>query len=471
MIDVKIRAFILCCFIVTPALAAPQRERAMPTQTMDVPELAAQDLAVWRDPAFQQRFRESYIAETEIEPRVTSEERDAMLKILEHLAKTPPEMEKALALINKHRAGSAVFDFTLANMHYQQERWDEAVSAYASAVNKYPKFRRAWKNLSLIHIRQSNFKEALIGLRKVIEFGGGDSDTYGLLGYAYSNQENHLAAESAYRMANMLDPDTKDWKLGLARCFFKQERYADAVALTTQMIEEEPQRADLWMLQANAYIGLNQPMRAAENYELIDRLGQSTPDTLNMLGDIYINEELFELAVSNYIRAMELDKEARPARALRAARVLAARGELIETRTLVAQIEALHGERLDEAERKEMLKLQARMAAAVEATDEEARILEQIVTLDPLDGEAIILLGQHSARTGDHEQAIFYFERAASIPRTEADAKVRHAQLLVQLERYAEALPLLRSAQQLRPRDSVQQFLEAVERAAKSKST
>jgi tetratricopeptide (TPR) repeat protein len=113
-----------------------------------------------------------------------------------------------------------------------------------------------------------------------------------------------------------------------------------------------------------------------------------------------------------------------------------------------------------------MLKLRARIAAAEEATEEEAQILEEIVALDPLDGEALILLGQHSARAGELEEAAFYYERAASIERTEADAKVRHAQLLVQQKDYVRALPLLRSAQQVRPRDSVQQFLDAVERAA-----
>ncbi len=94
-------------------------------------------------------------------------------------------------------------------------------------------------------------------------------------------------------------------------------------------------------------------------------------------------------------------------------------------------------------------------------------MLEEIVGLDPLDGEALILLGQHSNRNGDTERAVFYYERAANIEKYEADARVRHAQLLVGMGKYDEALPLLRKAQQLKPRDDVLKYMEQVERIAK----
>ncbi|MFN9909722.1 MAG: tetratricopeptide repeat protein, partial [bacterium] len=67
-------------------------------------------------------------------------------------------------------------------------------------------------------------------------------------------------------MALLLDPKSKDWQLGLARTFFKQERWADAIALTQRLIAEKPAQTDLWLLQANAFIGSGQPMKAAQNY-------------------------------------------------------------------------------------------------------------------------------------------------------------------------------------------------------------
>jgi len=225
----------------------------------------------------------------------------------------------------------------------------------------------------------------------------------------------------------------------------------------------------VWLRQANAYIGLDRPLDAAENFELVDSLGRSTPDSLTMLADIYINEDLFDMAVDSYLRAMEMNGKGDGGRAIRAAKVLAARGAVDETRRLVEGVEKICGGLLDDESRKDLLRLRARMAVAEGASEEEARVLEELVKLDPLDGEALILLGQHSGRAGDAEKAIFYFERAASIEAFEPDAKVRHAQLLVGQGRYAEALPLLRRAQTLKPRDNVQEYLEQVERVAQNR--
>lgn len=431
--------------------------------------LGADELALWNDPRFKRRFAESYLAESEVEPTVTADERDVLLEVLEFISAN--EMDKALALMNKERddTSSAVFDFTEGNIHFQRDELQPALRAYEAAVDKYPKYLRAWKNLGLIHVREGAPEKAAKAFTRVIELGGGDSLTYGLLGYAYSNLANHLSSETAYRMAVLLDPETMDWKMGLARSLFQQKRYADAVALCDSLIAAEPERADLWLLQANAFIGLEQPLRAAENYELVDRLGGSTPDSLNMLGDIYVNEEIFDLAVDSYVRALGQSEGVNVERPIRAARVLTARGALDETRTLVEAIEAGFGAELEDDQRKDLLKLRARLAVADGAGEEEARVLEEIVALDPLDGEALILLGRHAGRAGDVEKAIFWYERAAALEQFEADAKVGHAQLLVGKGRYDEALPLLRKAQQLEPRENVQTYLDQVERVARGR--
>ena len=297
--------------------------------------LSEYELKIWNDPAFQKQFAESYQAETEIEPRITVPEREQMQQVLNLISSD--KLDEAAKLLEKssNEAASAVFDFTLANIHFQQEKLDEAAAAYKVSTDKFPKFRRAWKNMALIYIRQSEYKKALPALTRVIELGGSDAITYGLMGFAYSSVENFLAAESAYRMAILLDPETVDWKMGLARSFFKQQRFAEAVALCGNLIENNPNNADLWLLQANAYIGMNQPMKAAEIFELVDHLSESTVDSLYMLGDIYVNEGLYELATNSYIRSLETPEQEKPDRAIRSAKVLVARGALKETRKLI----------------------------------------------------------------------------------------------------------------------------------------
>jgi Flp pilus assembly protein TadD len=102
-------------------------------------------------------------------------------------------------------------------------------------------------------------------------------------------------------------------------------------------------------------------------------------------------------------------------------------------------------------------------------TDETAGILEEIVKLDPLDGEALMLLGQHYSKHDQPDRAIFYYERAESLDAFEVDAKVSHARVLVGMGRFADAVPLLRRAQEVKPRDDVARYLDSVERSAKMK--
>ncbi|MFY9340872.1 MAG: tetratricopeptide repeat protein, partial [Planctomycetota bacterium] len=304
-------------------------------------------------------------------------------------------------------------------------------------------------------------------LTRVVELGGGDALTFGLLGFALGSGDDHLGAESAYRMAVMLDPTTLDWRLGLARSLYRQRRHADTAALCGTMIAQHPDRAELWLLQASAHVGMNELRKAAEGFELVDRLGKATAENLYTLGDIYTNEDLPDLASGAYVRAIA--KEAKPERALRAAKALAVRGAHPDCKKVVDALDHAQGGKLDDAAKKDVLRLRARIAAATGAGEDEARVLEQIVVLDPLDGEALILLGQYHGRRGEPERAVLQFERAAAIPAFEADAKVRHAQLLVGQGRYADALPLLRRAQVVRPREHVQTFLDQVERTAQAR--
>lgn len=425
------------------------------------------ELTLWKDTTFKKQFIESYIATTDVEPPLSATDREEMTKILALISSDKMDDAARSLEHNRNNAANAIFDFTVGNIYFQKEKLDQAAAAYEIAVKKYTKFRRAWRNLGLIYVRQSLFDKAIPALTHAVQLGDTDALTYGLLGFAYSSTENNLSAETSYRMAILLDPATLDWKMGLARSLFKQEKYADAVTLCDRLIADQPERADLWLLQANAYIGLKQPLKAAENYEFVDQLGKSTVDSMNMLGDIYVNEELYDMAVQAYSHAMEKSTQNNTQRAIRAAKVLATRGAIEQTHALVEKIEKLYEGKLEPEEQKEILKLHARLAVAEGAGEEEARVLEEIINIDPMDGEALILLGQYNNRMGNVEKAIFYFERAESIEKYEAEAKVRHAQLLVGKGKYDDALPLLRRAQAIKPRDDIQKYLDQVEQIAK----
>ena len=426
------------------------------------------DLSIWDSPKFQKEFLASYGANTDIEPTLSAVEYEQMQKVLDAMS-ADDDMQKAIRLLQKNcgESSSATFEFTLGNIYFQQEKLDEALALYERAIEQFPNFRRAYKNAGLIYVRDGDFEKALPYLTKTVELGENTSMTMGLLGYAYASVDNHLSAESAYRQAILLDGETLDWQLGLARSLFKQEKFGEAVSLCNSLLKKQPDNADFWLLQANAYLGLKQPMRAAENYEYVNTLGKASSKSMTMLGDIYVNESRWDMAADAYLRAYELDDGADPSSPLRAAKILAGRGALTDAKRILGRVEERKNALSDE-NLKELLKLQARVAVAEGGGEEVVRILEQVVEVDPLDGEALILLGQHYGRN-DPAKAIMKYEMAEGIEAYEAEAKLYHGQLLVGMAKYQDAIPLLRRAYELKPREDIADYLKQVERIAKTR--
>jgi len=450
------------------AAAAPlaAKKKAQPVDE-DAPVAAAPSGDFWQDPTFRKQFLGSYGFQAEIEPRVSAVEREKMEEVLPLLSTdTAAAAEKLESLITPD--STAVFDFTLGNIYFEQEDLTKAADCYRRAILKFPSFRRAYKNLGLIQVRSGEFDDAIESLSKVIELGEASGRTFGLLGYAYGSTEHYVAAESAYRNAMLFEPDVLDWKLGLTKAVLKQDKYPEAIALLDELIARYPERSDFWLFQANAYIGTDQPLKAAENYEVVQRLGKATAASLQNLGDIYVNEGLWDLAVRAYGFLLDQDAARNSAAVLSRVEVLAQRGALEPAGTLLARLEKTGALATDPEARRKALKLQARLAVAGDHGAEAVPVLEQIVALDPLDGEALMLLGRHYADSDEKERAILYYERAGSIEGYEADAKVRLAQLLVDQSRYKEAIPLLKRAQEIRPRDDVASYLEQLERAART---
>jgi tetratricopeptide (TPR) repeat protein len=459
-----------------PTLAAVMLAAALPVAQATDESAETNGLEIWNDPTFQKHFMASWGVNAELEPRVTAVEREQMEQILQMMQESNVEgaieaLNQAITPDRKQREAadpSAVFDFTLGNVYFQREDFEQAAVHYENALAKFPSFRRAHKNLGLIHVRTGEFEKAIGPLSRVVELGGGDGLVFGLLGYAYSSTGQYVAAESAYRSAVLLEPNVVDWKLGLTLSVLKQQRYGEAVTLCEELLGRFPERTDYWLLQANAYIGLGKPLKAVENFEIVRRMGKATPQSLQTLGDIYVNENLWDLAADAYRGAVELNPDQAPSGPLRNVEVLAQRGAVPQARSLLASVKHAYQGRLDDEQQKKLLKLEARMAVAEGESGEAAGVLEEIVALDPLDGEALILLGQHYARIDQPDRAVFYYERAESLEEFESEASVRHAQLLVAQNRYGEALPLLKRAQEIDPRDDVARYIEQVERVARA---
>ena len=453
------------CVTMASAPIGAGGEAPPPSMKISQPDLAV----IWNDPGFQKSFIGGYGVSADIEPRIAQDDMALLELVRQLMAEELPAAETLLKESVRPEV-SAVIDLTLGGVQFQQDKIDDALVNYRNAVAKFPNFRRAYRSIGLICTRKSQYEAAIAAFNKMIELGGADAYSYGLLGFCHSARGDYQPSEAAYRNALLLQPDNVEWRLGLTRSVFKQAKYEDAASLLDVLITNYPDKADFWLLQSHTYLGLKQPMKAAVNLEALDSIGKSTVDSLFTLGDIYVSEALPDMALSAYDRAITKNPAQPVSRSIRAAEVLAARGGLLQSKVLLARVKSNWSDTLSDTDRRKVLKLQARLAMNSGAGDAEtATVLEEVIALDPLDGEALMLLGQHYNRTAQPDKAILYYERAARIDAFAANAKVKIAQVFVAQGRFNEALPMLRDAQTLKPREDIARYIEQVERASKSK--
>jgi len=290
---------------------------------------------------------------------------------------------------------------------------------------------------------------------------------FGLLGFAYMNQGKYVSAEGAYRQALVFEPENVDLKTGLVKCAVATANFDYALTLLDELLQQFPEKDNLWTLQANIYIQKEQPAKAAISLEMLRRLGKANALNLFLLGDLYMTQEARDLALSAYLEAIEKDGGQNLPKALRAAQILVSRSAWDEARNLFARIRS-GGSAPAGSDELKLLKLESKTAIATGEGEKAIQTLEQITLKDPLDGEALLLAGDYYSKHGEREKAEFRYQTAAGIAGFEADAFVKHAQLLVQTQKYAQAVELLRKAQKAKPRDNVQRYLDKVEQLART---
>ncbi len=450
-------------------------------------EPLAQAARFWNDPSFVQSFMGSYGVEAEDEPTVTREEAQFLGRLVDQIKTDLPGAIRSLHSAIKSDSGAAL-DFTLANLRLQEGRlaqstenrkasYDAAILHYEAAIKKFPGFLRAHKNLGLVYAEQQRFPEALASLSRALELGGEDGNAYGVMGYSYLKVSRHLSAKVAYSRALLFAPDNVNWKIGYAECLRRLEEHREAAGLFDALIQGAPDDASYWLYQADSFHLLGQDQRAALNYEIVRRMGKATPPVLNILGDIYSNLGLLELAFGAYTEAFDLEPTQDLNRPLRSVEILTGHGRHQDAETLLARIREKAGNSLNAAQQIESLRLTSRIQLATDRAAEAIKTLEQIVAREPMDGESLLLLGDGYARLrGDDAQqrrahvakAALCYERAGKLARHTHRALIQHAQLLVAEREYAKALPLLRRAQKIEPRDSVSRYLEQVEQIVKT---
>lgn len=425
----------------------------------------------WNSTEFKQRFLATYGVASEIEPKFGDPEEQTFYAEIRGLIFDNPAQAINLLQQKITPQSSATLDFTLGALQFSEGNSTGAVQNYQKAIDKFPDFRRAHRNLGVVLARNGEYEAASKSLTRTIQLGDSDSLVYGLLGVCYSAQGRHFPAEAALRNAIILEPDSLDWQVELVKSYLAQQKYNEAERLLETLVAGNPESEKLLSYQANVLIELERYEEAQVNLEILKEKGSATTAQLFLLGDLYLNENYTELANNSYMLALDKDQNPSPSRILRAVRGFVERGVYNTASELLNKVKTTYGSTLEGQEQIELLKQETRLAIATDSMDQVPSLLDRILALDPLDGEALLMAGDHLNAMGDVERAMYRYESASKVDGFQADGLVKQAQLLVQRSEYRKAITLLKKAQEITPRSNIQRYLENIERLATASSS
>lgn len=445
--------------------------------------------SLFRDPTFIKDFVGSYGILSDVEPRVTADEqtmlgsvrelfeaskfKEAEAAIQQFIRETenPTDRKKESAEI------SPAMIFVLGNLYFQADRAEEARKQFLEAIRRFPRFRRAHTNLGYLYIAKNQTDLALPMFQKAIELGESSSRVYGLIGYCHLLRKNALAAENAYRQAYLLDPNGRDWKLGLAQSLMGQEKFPEAASMIGTLIEENPNDKQLWLQQTNAYLAMEKKEAAAVNLEILRIKNLADENNLNLLGNLYMDRGQPQLALNAYLAAIDKAPSLDIERALKSARILNDYGFPEKAEDFIRKIRSKLGEKIPDATLTSLLLTEVRVARSRKQNEKITSLLARLTEIQPTNGEVLLELARHhdvqardeadeEKRASLIQEARTSYQLAIRNQEVAYSANLGLGQMYVRERRYVEAVPLLESALGLKKSESLEQYTSRVRRAA-----
>ncbi len=444
---------------------------------------------LFRQPGFAKEFVGSYGILSEVEPDVTDTEQKLLGRLQALFAESKfKDAENQLVLYIKETTAptdpnlqpgeiSPALVFVLGNLYFQSERLNEAERSFKEAIRRFPKFRRTYTNLGFLYTSQNKMDDALAAFQKSVELGEKSARVMGMLGYCYMFKQNAVAAENAYRQAYLIDPNSRDWKLGLAQTLLMQDKYEDAASMFGILIKENSQDRQLWMRQTSAYLAMEKFDEAIINLEMMRLLGLADEKSLVLLGNIYIDQTQPRLALDAFADAMSRATQFDVAQALKSAKILNDNGNPKEAGEMLQKIRAKAGDKITPADRLALDLTAVKIARNNNQPDVVGSILARLLQDNPTNPDILLETARHYDQCAKIEtdedkirkhigEAKTNYMLAMQHDATAYAANLGYGQLLIRDNRALEALPFIEKALSLKKTESLEQYASRVRRAA-----
>jgi tetratricopeptide (TPR) repeat protein len=337
---------------------------------------------------------------------------------------------------------SPAFSFILGNVHSLQNRFQTAEGHYLKAIERHPEFQRAWSNLGLLYFNANRFEDGVRCLSRAVALGDHDGSILSALAYCHYRSGNSLSAELIYMQIVTTEPGDTGSASALASLLVENREYARAEPLLRRLLRIRPQEPSHWGLYASLLASTGRRTEACATLELASSLGLADGDALLNLGDMYAEGGSYPEADAVYRKLEVLAPGEGAARLLTRVRTLVETGQLNEAAAALEKIPLPAGRE----PRVNFLRTLGELRRAQQNWPAARLALEELLGLNPLDGEALLALGRVAELAGDRSRAELAFADAVKQKGYAYPANLELANVALRSRHYHKCIEYLEAA-------------------------
>jgi tetratricopeptide (TPR) repeat protein len=356
---------------------------------------------------------------------------------------------------------SATVLYLIGVAYLSLERYVPAEAALKAALVPLPDYLRVHEALSILYVRTERYAQARVHLTRAAELGLNTAGLHASLGYVNVQDENWWGAASAYQQALAIKHDERNWQTGLLHALNETQQYAAGLALVEQMLQAEPNDADLWLYRAHMSINADQRAAALTSLETALRLGDDSVANKQVAASLHMERGSLARAVGllKSASAEDLDFQFID----QALAWLGYEDEWDYFRELLAAADQRRPSLVGLQRSRLLLH---RSTLELHDGDRRAAIasLEEALELDAANADALMTLGQAYRDERDYNRAELAFQRASAFELQRENALISLAQLAIDQQNFERALELLRDVVSRNPgRTDLQRNVDVLE--------
>jgi superkiller protein 3 len=127
---------------------------------------------------------------------------------------------------------------------------------------------------------QSDYKEAVVFLKKAIELNPEFSEAYYNLGISYERLGKHKDAIKILRKTIELSPDDPNAYYALGYAYYQKKKYKKAIDAFEHTVSLQPNNAFAFKKLGSAYLKVGKKEKADEQHQVLEKLDRQLADEL-----------------------------------------------------------------------------------------------------------------------------------------------------------------------------------------------